>query len=86
MTQYVSLSLSFWVECSPISHYHHYYWDLVQLDFEDEPPDDDDSGVEAEEEDSEEDDSAEEGQDDSFQDALESLTLDETPKTVAVSA
>jgi hypothetical protein len=35
-------------------------------------------------EDSEEEDSAEE--DDSFQDALETLTLDETPKTVAVSA
>ena len=74
--------------CSPISHYYFCsYWDLIQLDFEDEPPDDDDSGVEeAEEEDSEEDDSAEEDHDDSFQDALESLTLDETPKTIAVSA
>ena len=37
---------------------------------------------EAEEEDSEE----EDDDDDSFQDALERFTLDETPKTVAVSA
>ena len=38
---------------------------------------------EAEEEDSEGED---DDDDDSFQDALEKLTLDETPKTVAVSA
>ena len=58
---------------------------LYQLDFEDEPPDDDDSGVE-ETEDEEEDE--EESDDDPFEDALETLTLDDTqtPKTVAVQS
>ena len=42
--------------------------------------------MEEAEEDSEEEDSADEDEDNSFQDALESLTLDETPKTIAVSA
>ena len=66
----------------PVTH----YFEIWQLDFEDEPSDDNDSGVEEVEE---EEDDVDEGDDDyAFEDALERMALqvDETPKTVAVSA
>jgi diphthamide biosynthesis protein 3 len=67
------------VSCSGFS-----YSLFCQLDFEDEPPDDDDSGAEEAEEEDEEDEEDDDDDDHAFEDALESLTLDETLKTVAI--
>ena len=57
-----------------------YFWNLVAQFWgwalSAEPPDDDDSGLEEAEKDDDD--------DHAFEDALESLTLDEAPKTVAV--